>query len=72
MAMTSAPVFLSKLPVGWFSGYLLENFCPDISKPCDGDCACYTGKLWNIIAFTTVLSPIAMFIFRRELEEKTV
>jgi len=29
MALTSAPYYLSKLPVGFFSGYLLEAFCPD-------------------------------------------
>mmetsp|Transcript_2757 Transcript_2757/g.5325 ORF Transcript_2757/g.5325 Transcript_2757/m.5325 type:complete len:513 (-) Transcript_2757:1179-2717(-) len=36
MALANAPLFLSKLPAGLFSGYLLSNFCPP-DPLCTGD-----------------------------------
>uniref|UniRef100_A0A6S8F4E4 Major facilitator superfamily (MFS) profile domain-containing protein n=1 Tax=Aplanochytrium stocchinoi TaxID=215587 RepID=A0A6S8F4E4_9STRA len=109
MAFASAPLFLSKLPVGWFSGYLLDHYCPDPLKSCETKCMvwifentcknttdtdmlckrtcnlcdtesdafcvdslchyCDSSNLWLWVALTTVISPILMQTFRKQLAE---
>jgi len=55
MALSSAPLFLAKLPVGMMSGYLLQKYCPE-----DGP---RNSKLmWLIIGLTTAVSPILMTV----------
>ncbi len=55
MALSSAPLFLAKLPVGMMSGYLLQKYCPE-----DGP---RNSKLmWLIIGLTTIVSPILMTV----------
>ncbi len=53
MALSSAPLFLVKLPVGMMSGYLLEKYCP---KEGERD----SQKMWLIIGLTTLTSPILL------------
>lgn len=56
MAITSAPLFLAKLPVGFMSGYLLQRFCPEEGER-------HSKIMWLIIGLTTIVSPILLTIF---------
>ena len=53
MALSSAPLFLAKLPVGVMSGYLLQKYCPE-DGPRD------SKMMWLIIGLTTASSPILL------------
>lgn len=55
-ALSSAPLFLAKLPVGFMSGYLLEKFCPKEGER-------RSKMMWFIVGMTTVVSPILMSVF---------
>lgn len=57
-SLSSAPLFSVKLVVGGMSGWLLTNFMPLVGKH-------HGGTLWAIIGFTSIVSPILMFIFRK-------
>ena len=70
MALSSAPLFLAKLPVGMMSGYLLEKYCPE-----EGDRDSKT--MWLIIGLTTAVSPIMLtalwgYVSQREEDNETV
>jgi len=56
MALSSAPIFLAKLPVGFMSGYLLQNYCPE-----DGPRE--SRIMWLIIGLITTASPVLLTIF---------
>ena len=62
-ALASAPLFLAKLPVGFMSGYLLKNYCPE-EGPRKGK------TMWLIIALTTAVSPILMTLFWKYISYK--
>lgn len=53
MALSSAPVFLAKLPVGIMSGYLLEKFCPEKGVR-------RSKIMWLIIGLSTIISPLLL------------
>jgi proton-dependent oligopeptide transporter, POT family len=53
MALTSAPLFLAKLPVGALSGLLLQRYCPE-----DGERN--SQVMWLIIGLLTSTSPVFM------------
>ena len=53
MALSSAPLFLAKLPVGMMSGYLLQTYCPE-----DGPRR--SKHMWLIIGLTTAVSPVLL------------
>lgn len=53
MALSSAPLFMAKLPVGMMSGYLLQKYCPE-----DGPRE--SKVMWLIIGLTTAISPILL------------
>ena len=55
MALSSAPLFLAKLPVGMKSGYLLGKYCPE-----DGERN--SQMMWLIIGLTTGFSPILLTV----------
>ena len=55
MALSSAPLFLAKLPVGFVSGLLLQRYCPE--EVGDGEVR-RSRTMWLIIGLTTVVSPI--------------
>mmetsp|Transcript_7660 Transcript_7660/g.10584 ORF Transcript_7660/g.10584 Transcript_7660/m.10584 type:complete len:444 (-) Transcript_7660:201-1532(-) len=56
MALSSAPLFLAKLPVGFMSGYLLQKYCPEEGER-------NSKMMWLIIALSTVVSPILLTVF---------
>ena len=56
MALSSAPLFLAKLPVGFMSGYLLVEYCPEEGER-------HSKTMWLIIGLTTAMSPILMTVF---------
>jgi len=67
MALSSAPLFLAKLPVGFMSGYLLQEYCP-----ADGER--HSKTMWLIIGLTTAVSPILLttcwgYISKRDDDE---
>jgi POT family proton-dependent oligopeptide transporter len=53
MALSSAPLFLAKLPVGIMSGYLLEKYCPPEGPR-------NSKIMWLIIGLTTITSPVLL------------
>lgn len=53
MALSSAPLFLAKLPVGVMSGYLLQKYCPEEGER-------QSKMMWLIIGLTTAVSPILL------------
>ncbi len=66
MALSSAPLFLAKLPVGMMSGYLLQKYCPEEGER-------NSKLMWLIIALTTASSPILLtlmwgYVSKRENE----
>ena len=56
MALSSAPLFLAKLPVGFMSGYLLQTYCPEEGER-------HSKTMWFIIGATTATSPILLTLF---------
>lgn len=68
MALSSAPLFLAKLPVGFMSGYLLQKYCPEEGER-------QSKTMWLIIGATTAVSPILLtlcwgYISKRDEEEE--
>ena len=63
MALSSAPLFLAKLPVGFMSGYLLQEFCPSEGER-------RSKLMWLIIGVTTASSPIFMTVFWKYISHK--
>eukprot|EP00557_Chaetoceros_sp_GSL56_P005715 CAMPEP_0176500222 /NCGR_PEP_ID=MMETSP0200_2-20121128/13399_1 /TAXON_ID=947934 /ORGANISM="Chaetoceros sp., Strain GSL56" /LENGTH=364 /DNA_ID=CAMNT_0017898801 /DNA_START=715 /DNA_END=1809 /DNA_ORIENTATION=+ len=64
MALSSAPLFLAKLPVGMMSGYLLHKYCPEEGER-------NSKIMWLIIGLSTASSPILLtlcwgYISKRE------
>jgi len=55
MALSSAPLFLAKLPVGFLSGLLLQRYCPEHLE--EGEIR-HSKTMWWIIGLTTIISPI--------------
>lgn len=57
MALSSAPLFLAKLPVGFLSGYLLQKYCPETLE--EGE-ERHSQTMWLIIGLLTASSPVLM------------
>lgn len=55
MALSSAPLFLAKLPVGFLSGLLLQRYCPEHLE--EGEVR-HSKTMWMIIGLSTIVSPI--------------
>lgn len=64
-ALSSAPLFLAKLPVGLMSGYLLQEYCPEEGER-------RSRLMWSIIAATTATSPVLMTLFWRFISYKDI
>ena len=60
MALSSAPLFLAKLPVGFLSGFLLQKYCPETLE--EGEVR-HSKQMWWIIGLMTIGSPICITIF---------
>ena len=54
-ALSSAPLFLAKLPVGFLSGLLLQRYCPENLE--EGEVR-HSKTMWMIIGISTIVSPI--------------
>ena len=63
MALSAAPLFLAKLPVGVMSGWLLETYCPETGTR-------NSQMMWLIIGLTTISSPIFMTVFWKYISYK--
>ena len=63
MALSSAPLFLAKLPVGFLSGYLLERYCPEEGER-------HSQTMWLIIGLLTATSPILLTLFWGYVSQK--
>lgn len=57
MALSSAPLFLAKLPAGFLSGFLLQRYCPEYLEA--GEVR-QSKTMWLIIGLTTAVSPLLM------------
>jgi dipeptide/tripeptide permease len=55
MALSNAPLFLAKLPVGMLSGILLQTYCPSEGER-------HSQTMWLIIGMMTISSPILMTV----------
>eukprot|EP00531_Pseudo-nitzschia_arenysensis_P001691 CAMPEP_0116142860 /NCGR_PEP_ID=MMETSP0329-20121206/15134_1 /TAXON_ID=697910 /ORGANISM="Pseudo-nitzschia arenysensis, Strain B593" /LENGTH=527 /DNA_ID=CAMNT_0003638125 /DNA_START=162 /DNA_END=1742 /DNA_ORIENTATION=+ len=55
MALSSAPLFLAKLPVGILSGVLLQKYCPETLE--EGE-ERHSRMMWLIVGLLTATSPV--------------
>ena len=60
MALSSAPLFLAKLPVGILSGVLLQKYCPETLDEGEGEVQRHSRIMWLIIGSLTATSPILL------------
>ncbi|CAK0785525.1 hypothetical protein CVIRNUC_008735 [Coccomyxa viridis] len=71
-ALASAPLFAAKLPTGFLSGYLLQEYCPD-ARACDAPTQqemgelgrCDGRRMWGVIAGLTLMSPLLILTLQR-------
>lgn len=63
MALSSAPLFLAKLPVGMLSGYLLQKYCPEEGTR-------NSKLMWLIIGLMTASSPILLTVCWKFISKK--
>ena len=56
-ALSSAPLFLAKLPVGILSGVLLQKYCPETLE--EGE-ERHSRTMWLIVGLLTATSPILL------------
>ncbi|MSP92964.1 MAG: MFS transporter [Myxococcales bacterium] len=61
MGMSEVPLFLAKPVVGFFSGWLLQTYCPEVGER-------DPQTLWLIVALTTIAAPAIMLVARRWLD----
>lgn len=57
-SLAGIPVFMTKLPVGIMSGFLLDTYCPSAGS-------CHSLPLWGIIAATGAISPLGLLVAYR-------
>ncbi len=60
MALSSAPLFLAKLPVGVISGVLLQKYCPENLE--EGE-ERHSKTMWLIIGLMSISSPLMITFF---------
>lgn len=63
MAMSSAPLFLAKLPVGFISGWLIQKYCPEEGES-------HPQMMWLIIGAGTIISPILLTVLWSYISKK--
>eukprot|EP01035_Chromulina_nebulosa_P020791 gene20791-26953_t len=61
-ALSSAPLFAAKIPVGLMSGYLMSKYLPESGIK-------HGQTMWLIIGLVTLTSPIGITIFERCIRE---
>lgn len=57
-ALSYVPFLLAKILVGSFSGFLLNNYCPEHGPR-------HSGTLWLLVALTASIAPVGLLLFRR-------
>lgn len=72
MALSSAPLFLAKLPVGILSGVLLQKYCPESVE--DGE-ERHSRFMWLIVGLLTASSPVLLtccwgYVSKREFRSE--
>ena len=60
MALSSAPLFLAKLPVGVLSGVLLQKYCPEHLEENEER---HSKTMWLIIGLMSISSPLLITYF---------
>lgn len=58
MSLSYLPFFLAKLSMASFSGVLLAHFCPATGPR-------HSDRMWLIIAATTMIAPVGLFVFHK-------
>lgn len=66
VAITAAPIYLSSVPAGIISGWLLASFCPKKAAPEDRQ----GGKLWLFVGISVAWTPIMLWVLRKKLLKK--
>ena len=61
MALSMLPMFLAKFVVGIISGRMLAVFCP-------AEGVRHSETMWFIIGCMTLITPIGIFLFRKQLQ----
>jgi len=62
MGLAGIPWFLAKFTTGFYSGFMLEKFCPE-----GGPFA--TGTMWLIYGLIACISPIGLILGKRWMEK---
>jgi len=65
MALSTAPLFLAKLPVGMLSGILLQTYCPSEGER-------HSQKMWLIIGLMTASSPVLLTVCWKYISDREV
>ncbi len=63
VSLAALPFFLAKFFVGPTSGYLLSNYCPEKGER-------HSAIMWGVIAVTTLVGPLGMWLLRGWIQEK--
>mmetsp|Transcript_33402 Transcript_33402/g.92266 ORF Transcript_33402/g.92266 Transcript_33402/m.92266 type:complete len:676 (-) Transcript_33402:141-2168(-) len=63
VAITASPIYLSSVPTGLVSGWLLEHYCPKDGREEDR----HGGLLWFFVGVSVCTSPILLWVFRKRL-----
>jgi len=66
VAITASPIYLSSVPTGIVSGWLLQNYCPKGVQDEDRR----GHLLWFWVGLSVCTSPILLWVFRRKLLKK--
>ncbi|MEK7708072.1 MAG: MFS transporter [Verrucomicrobiota bacterium] len=61
MGLANIPWLLAKGTTGFYSGWMLANYCPDKTPPAE----LHTGTMWLIYSFIAMSSPLGLWLARK-------
>ena len=61
MGLANIPWLLAKGTTGFYSGWMLANYCPDKTPPAE----LHTGTMWLIYSFIALSSPLGLWLARK-------
>ncbi|MCU0783773.1 MAG: MFS transporter [Verrucomicrobia bacterium] len=61
MGLANIPWLLAKGTTGFYSGWMLANYCPDKTPPAE----LRTGTMWLIYSFVALSSPLGLWLARK-------
>ncbi len=67
MGVGQFPWFLDKVITGFYSGYLLEKYCPKGVPPSET----HTGTLWFIYGLIAIITPISLWLAKNWMSKGT-